>query len=261
MPLVTNEIEFQPGDEILTTEVMGGYYSDEPSPATVSRVYKKTMMIHYGVYTDFAVVDKSSCTFLKRPEVQWLLVQMMLDTSRLTTGWVFIFNVIISPWIWTRHFRTFCEYCQRTRKLWTSWGWKNCAGFALHFPVRYGDTRNKIHWNAFGWRGSDRFSAQWTGLKTSKGFLSRNSDVGGDFDGRDGQNKSFGSISLTLPKCLHDSATVRVQGKISERKIKNKKWWNWNARRNLFFQSESRSRPLDSGRCRQKSFRRVGWWT
>ena len=68
MPLVTKDVEFQPGDEVLTTEVKGGYYLDKPSRATISKIYKKTMMVHYGVYTDFAVVDKTSCTFLKRPK-------------------------------------------------------------------------------------------------------------------------------------------------------------------------------------------------
>lgn len=68
MPLVVKEVEFLPGDEVLTTELRDGYYLDKPSRATISKIYKKTMMVHYGVFTDFAIVDKTSCTFLKRPE-------------------------------------------------------------------------------------------------------------------------------------------------------------------------------------------------
>ena len=69
MPLITDKIEFQPGDEIFTTEIMTDDLLGRGARATISEVYKNTLFVHYGVWTDFCEVNKNSCIFVKRPAI------------------------------------------------------------------------------------------------------------------------------------------------------------------------------------------------
>jgi len=65
---MTSEIEFLPGDEIFTTDIMSNDLMEKGARATVSEVRRDTLFVHYGIYTDFCEVDKSSCFVLRRPK-------------------------------------------------------------------------------------------------------------------------------------------------------------------------------------------------
>ena len=67
MPLVEKEIEFQPGDEIFTTDILSDDLQGEGAYATVSEVYENMLLVYYGVYTDFCQVRKNSCFLVKKP--------------------------------------------------------------------------------------------------------------------------------------------------------------------------------------------------
>ena len=68
MSLVTTGIEFLPGDKIFTTDIMSDDLSERGAYATVSKVHKDTLFVHYGIYTDFCEVEKNSCVLVKRPK-------------------------------------------------------------------------------------------------------------------------------------------------------------------------------------------------
>ena len=67
MPLVVDKIEFEPGDEIFTTDILSDDLLSKGARAIVSEVYKETLFVHYGIYADFCEVGKDSCILVKRP--------------------------------------------------------------------------------------------------------------------------------------------------------------------------------------------------
>jgi ATP-dependent DNA helicase RecG len=101
-------------------------------------------------------------------------------------------------------------------------GLKTVRDLLYHFPVRYGDTKEIKYIGTLGAGEEATVFGTVTGLKTSKGFRSRIPMSEALLSDETGKIKLVWFHQPYIAKMLHEGATVRVQGKISQRKSKTK---------------------------------------
>jgi ATP-dependent DNA helicase RecG len=102
-------------------------------------------------------------------------------------------------------------------------GLKTVRDLLYHFPVRYGDTKEIKYIGTLNAGEEATVFGTVTGLKTSKGFHSRIPMSEATLSDETGKIKLVWFHQPYIAKMLHEGATVRVQGKISQKrnKIKN----------------------------------------
>ncbi len=101
-------------------------------------------------------------------------------------------------------------------------GLKTVRDLLYHFPVRYGDTKEIKYIGTLMAGEEATVFGTVTGLKTSKGFRSRIPMSEATLSDETGKIKIVWFHQPYIAKMLHDGATVRVQGKVSERRSKTK---------------------------------------
>ena len=99
-------------------------------------------------------------------------------------------------------------------------GLKTVRDLLYHFPVRYGDTKEIKYIGTLVAGEEATVFGTVTGLKTSKGFRSRIPMSEATLSDETGKIKLVWFHQPYIAKMLHDGATVRVQGKVSQKKSK-----------------------------------------
>ncbi len=97
-------------------------------------------------------------------------------------------------------------------------GLKTVRDLLYHFPVRYGDTKEIKYIDSLAVGEEATVFGTVTGLKTSKGFRSRIPMADATLSDETGKIKIVWFHQPYIAKMLHEGATVRVQGKVAERK-------------------------------------------
>src|ERR1035437_2417267 len=100
-------------------------------------------------------------------------------------------------------------------------GLKTVRDLLYHFPVRYGDTKEIKYIGTLTAGEEATVFGTVTGLKISKGFRSRIPVSEATLSDETGKIKLVWFHQPYIAKMLHEDATVRVQGKISQKKKKN----------------------------------------
>jgi ATP-dependent DNA helicase RecG len=101
-------------------------------------------------------------------------------------------------------------------------GLKTVRDLLYHFPVRYGDTKEIKYIGTLVAGEEATVFGTVTGLKMSKGFRSRIPMSEATLSDETGKIKLVWFHQPYIAKMLHESATVRVQGKVSEHRSKTK---------------------------------------
>ena len=100
-------------------------------------------------------------------------------------------------------------------------GLKTVRDLLYHFPVRYGDTKEVKNIGTLVAHEEATIFGTLTGLKTSKGFRSKIPMSEATLSDETGKIKIVWFHQPYIAKMLKDGVTVRVEGKVSERRIKN----------------------------------------
>jgi len=126
-------------------------------------------------------------------------------------------------------------------------GLKTVRDLLYHFPVRYGDTKEIKYIGTLVAGEEATVFGTVTGLKTSKGFHSRIPMSEATLSDETGKIKIVWFHQPYIAKMLHDGATVRVQGKISQRRSRTE-----NASGEIYFSNPkvevARSIPVGVGK-------------
>lgn len=119
-------------------------------------------------------------------------------------------------------------------------GLKTVGDLLYHFPVRYGDTSQKRNIGSLSAGDSATIFGKVSGLKTSKGFRSKIPMSEAWIEDESGKIKAVWFHQPYIAKMLHEGMTVRVDGKVSQRKSKPK---NQDSESDFSAQSRSESSP------------------
>lgn len=101
-------------------------------------------------------------------------------------------------------------------------GFRNVRDLLYHFPVRYGDTKEIKYISSLVAGDEATVFGTVTGLKTSRGFRSKIPMSEATLTDETGKIKIVWFHQPYMAKILHEGATVRVQGKISQHRSKTK---------------------------------------
>ena len=130
-----------------------------------------------------------------------------------------------------KHFRLALSQKNALKKL----GIKTVLDLLYHFPTRYGDTSEMKNIANLKHGETAVIFGKISGLKTSKGFHSHIPMADGMIEDDTGRIKAVWFNQPYLAKMIAEGSLVRVEGKISQRRIKNEKLKINNSGGNLYF--------------------------
>jgi ATP-dependent DNA helicase RecG len=97
-------------------------------------------------------------------------------------------------------------------------GIKTIEDMMYHFPVRYGDTAEIKNIQSLTPGEDAVVFGRISGLKTSKAFVKKTPMSEGFLEDETGRIKIVWFNQPYLAKMLHENATVRVQGRVTQKK-------------------------------------------